>query len=88
MEPRSRLVALERSFNFRDLGGYVGHHGSVTRWGTLFRSDTLHELTGPDIETVRKLGLDAALLMRLAPFGVRLSQRSLARPSIPARQIQ
>jgi len=64
MEPRSRLVALERSFNFRDLGGYVGHHGSVTRWGTLFRSDTLHELTGPDIETVRRLGLATIVDLR------------------------
>jgi protein-tyrosine phosphatase len=61
---RSRLITLERSFNFRDLGGYVGDHGMVTRWGTLFRSDTLHELTGPDIETVRGLGLATIVDLR------------------------
>jgi protein-tyrosine phosphatase len=64
MATRSRLVALERSFNFRDLGGYVGHHGMVTRWGALFRSDTLHELTGADIETVRALGLATIVDLR------------------------
>jgi protein-tyrosine phosphatase len=64
METRSRLVALERSFNFRDLGGYVGHQGMVTRWGTLFRSDTLHELTGPDVETLRSLGLATIVDLR------------------------
>jgi protein-tyrosine phosphatase len=60
----SRLIALERSFNFRDLGGYVGHDGMVTRWGTLFRSDTLHELTGPDVDAVRALGLATIVDLR------------------------
>src|ERR1035441_6801299 len=44
VESTDRLVPLEGAFNFRDLGGYAGAGGRATRWGRLFRSDTLHEL--------------------------------------------
>ncbi len=50
VEHPDRLVPLDGAFNFRDLGGYPGAEGGVTRWGTLFRSDTLHELTPADVD--------------------------------------
>lgn len=43
--PRDRLVTLEGTLNFRDLGGYVGLDGRTVRWGMVFRSDAMHELT-------------------------------------------
>jgi protein-tyrosine phosphatase len=59
-----RLVALEGAFNFRDLGGYPSRDGRSTRWGRLFRSDTLHELTAEDVEILRGLGLVTVVDLR------------------------
>lgn len=59
-----RLVALEGAYNFRDLGGYPSRHGGSTRWGRLFRSDTLHELTQRDVEVLRGLGLTTVVDLR------------------------
>jgi protein-tyrosine phosphatase len=66
MELRQRLVPLEGAFNFRDLGGYPGLDGRVTRWGRLFRSDTLHELTGTDVDVLRSMGLSTIVDLRTA----------------------
>lgn len=57
-------MALEGAFNFRDLGGYPSRHGRVMRWGRLFRSDTLHELTEGDVEVLRGLGLTTVVDLR------------------------
>ncbi len=64
-DPR-RLLPLEGAFNFRDLGGYPAPDGLVTRWGTLFRSDTLHELTAADVEALRSRGLATVVDLRTA----------------------
>ena len=44
-----RHVSLQGAHNFRDLGGYRTHDGRTTRWGRLFRSDTLDDLTEQDL---------------------------------------
>jgi len=64
MESPSRLVPLEGSFNFRDLGGYPGLDGRHTRWGQLFRADALHELTADDLVQLRDLGLRTVIDLR------------------------
>jgi len=64
METRDRLVPLAGAYNFRDLGGYEGAGGRTTRWGTLFRSDTLHELTPADVDLIRSLGLATVIDLR------------------------
>ena len=46
--PRERLVALEGTLNFRDLGGYTAADGRTVRWGSVFRSDGLGRLTDTD----------------------------------------
>jgi protein-tyrosine phosphatase len=46
---RSRSIALEGCFNFRDLGGYPTADGRTVRWRRLFRSDGLHHLTPADV---------------------------------------
>jgi protein-tyrosine phosphatase len=56
---RDRLLALEGTLNFRDLGGYVGLEGRTVRWGQVFRSDALHGLTAADLSVVGELGLRA-----------------------------
>jgi protein-tyrosine phosphatase len=52
-----RLVSLEGTLNFRDLGGYRTGDGGRTRWGRVFRSDALHALTVEDVALVGQLGL-------------------------------
>ena len=52
-----RLVRLEGLQNFRDLGGYRVAGGGHTRWGRLFRADSLHKLTATDHATLEGLGL-------------------------------
>ena len=71
MDTESRLVPLQGSFNFRDLGGYPGRGGRLTRWGRLYRADALHELTAADVAHLRHLGLRTIVDLR--------TERELAR---------
>jgi protein-tyrosine phosphatase len=64
MASRPRLLPLVGAYNFRDLGGYRTVDGRTTRWGTLYRSDGLHELTEADLETLRDLGLKSIVDLR------------------------
>jgi hypothetical protein len=59
-----RLIPLAGAHNFRDLGGYPGPGGRTTRWNTLFRSDTLHELSGPDVDLLVSMGLTTIIDLR------------------------
>ena len=52
-----RLVPFEGTLNFRDLGGYRGVEGRRVRWGMVFRSDALSELTDADLRLLARLGL-------------------------------
>jgi protein-tyrosine phosphatase len=64
MASPSRLLPLIGAYNFRDLGGYATVDGSMTRWGRLFRSDTLHQLTTADLEVLRSVGLATVIDLR------------------------
>ena len=64
MPEQARLLPLVGAFNFRDLGGYPARHDRVTRWETLFRSDSLHDLTDSDLELLRELGLSCVIDLR------------------------
>ena len=44
-----RVLPLEGANNFRDIGGYRTGDGKTVRWGNLYRSDHLHNLTDKDI---------------------------------------
>jgi protein-tyrosine phosphatase len=66
METRERLLALVGAYNFRDLGGYPTADGRFTRWGRLFRSDALHELTAEDLQVLRQVGLASVIDLRTA----------------------
>jgi protein-tyrosine phosphatase len=52
-----RLVPLEGTRNFRDLGGYPAADGRRVRWGRVFRSDGLHALTERDHLVLDALGV-------------------------------
>lgn len=60
-----RRIPLEGCVNFRDLGGYASSMGGTTKWGVLFRADSLHRLSPADGEVVTgRLGLRTAVDLR------------------------
>jgi protein-tyrosine phosphatase len=59
-----RRVPFTGATNFRDLGGYPTSDGGRTRWGTVFRSDALHQLTDADLARYGSLGLHAVYDLR------------------------
>lgn len=63
--PRQRRLPLEGAVNFRDLGGYAVGEGRRTRWGRIWRSDSLADLTEADQEQVRALELHTLIDFRL-----------------------
>jgi protein-tyrosine phosphatase len=52
-----RLVRLEGTRNFRDLGGYRGADGRTVRYCRLYRSDELAGLTDSDLARLTDLGV-------------------------------
>ncbi len=44
-----RLVPFAGGLNFRDIGGYPAGNAGQTRWGAVYRSDSLHFLTPEDL---------------------------------------
>lgn len=62
---RERLVALEGALNWRDLGGYPTADGRVTRWGCVYRSDGLDQLTDADLDVIESLGIKLVVDFRV-----------------------
>jgi protein-tyrosine phosphatase len=79
-----RLLPLEGAHNFRDLGGYPTSDGRHVRWGQLFRSDALAELTDDDLAYVSELGI--ALVCDFRGPGERESEPDRL-PSDPAPEV-
>ena len=52
-----RLLPFDGAHNFRDLGGYPTRGGGRVRWGHIYRSDHLAELTPPDLGYMAGLGI-------------------------------
>lgn len=50
--------------NFRDLGGYGTAGGRRTRWGLVYRSGSLHNLTESDLVAFGRLGVRAVFDLR------------------------
>ncbi len=59
-----RLLDLEGTFNFRDLGGYATDDGRCTRWQTLYRADALHRLSDAAQQRLIQAGLRTIVDLR------------------------
>jgi protein-tyrosine phosphatase len=59
-----RLVPLSGSLNLRDLGGYVTASGRIIRWGSVFRSDSLHRCSAEDFEVLERMGIGSIYDLR------------------------
>ena len=60
-----RRITMDGAVNFRDIGGYPAGPGRRTRWRTIYRSDSLAELSPADLDRLRALGLYALSDFRL-----------------------
>ena len=60
----SRFVPLQGTYNTRDFGGYPAAGGKRVRYGMLYRSDDLSQLTGRDLTTLGALGLKTVIDFR------------------------
>ena len=52
-----RVLPLEGGVNFRDVGGYETASGKRVRWGKIYRSGTMADLTGADHSYLHGLGI-------------------------------
>jgi protein-tyrosine phosphatase len=59
-----RTLPFTGVLNFRDLGGYASSEGGVTKWGRLYRSDALHDLSPADLTVFRRLGIATIVDLR------------------------
>jgi protein-tyrosine phosphatase len=59
-----RRVPLEGVPNFRDLGGYETEDGRHVRWGQLYRSGALADLTEADLNTLDDMGVNLVCDLR------------------------
>lgn len=59
-----RRIPVEGTVNFRDVGGYPLVTGGTTRWGQLFRSDHLAQLTDAGRARMRDFGIRRIIDLR------------------------
>ena len=70
-----RRIELEGAVNFRDLGGYPAEGGRTVRWRTIYRSDSLSDLTDSDVSGLRQLGINTLCDFRLSEESERKPNR-------------
>ena len=64
-DDRERLSRSKGALNWRDLGGYTTSDGRVTRWGHVYRSDGLDQLTDADLDLIAELGIRLVIDFRI-----------------------
>src|SRR6202008_2902802 len=60
----ARMIALEGSFNFRDLGGYATNSGQLVAWKRLYRADGPHALSAADVAMLPELAIATVIDLR------------------------
>ncbi len=60
----NRHVPLNGQPNFRDLGGYAAKDGRTVKWGRVYRSGELSQLSNDDVGTLGGLGIKAVVDLR------------------------
>lgn len=60
----SRRDTMDQISNFRDIGGYTNMHGQMVRWGKIYRSGDLVNLSERDSIRLSRLGIRTILDLR------------------------
>lgn len=61
-----RHLPMTGGYNFRDLGGYSTADGRYVKWGKIFRSDELHNLTDADFDYLSAIPITSVVDFRSA----------------------
>ena len=64
MGSMNRHVPLTGQPNFRDLGGYAASDGRTVKWGLVYRSGELSQLSNDDVRKLGGLGIQAVVDLR------------------------
>jgi protein-tyrosine phosphatase len=72
-----RRLPLEGGDNFRDIGGYETRDGASVRWGLLYRSNNLSDLSNRDLRYLTRLGIQLVCDFRSTAERVREPNREL-----------
>jgi protein-tyrosine phosphatase len=59
-----RLLPMEGAYNVRDTGGYKTVDGKTVKWGKVFRSGDLNQLTSNDIDYLENIGIKTVVDFR------------------------
>lgn len=59
-----RIIPLLNTHNFRDLGGYPTVNGQTVKWGKIFRSDKLSQLSDQDQQQLTTLSIQTDIDLR------------------------
>jgi protein-tyrosine phosphatase len=70
-----RKLPITGTDNFRDIGGYEAEDGRVVRWGLLYRSNNLADLTADDLRYLNGLGVKLVCDFRSEPERLREPNR-------------
>ncbi|GAB2829408.1 tyrosine-protein phosphatase [Actinocorallia aurea] len=73
-----RLVKLDGTVNFRDVGGYRTANGQWVKMGEIYRTDALDKLTSADQAKLKRLGVEIVYDLRMD------SERASAPDRLPA----
>lgn len=63
---KQRVLNIEGTLNFRDLGGYQTDTGASVKWGKLYRSAQLNQMSKQGIEHMASLGLRTVVDLRFS----------------------
>jgi protein-tyrosine phosphatase len=77
-----RRLPVEGAHNLRELGGYATRDGLTTRWGVLYRSDALSDLSDDDVAYLDRLALRRVVDFRSDPERERDAVRLPATPGL------
>ena len=74
----NRHVPLTGQPNFRDLGGYAASDGRTIKWGLVYRSGELSQLSNDDVGKLEGLGIRAVVDLRSPEEVSARGERALA----------
>ena len=77
-----RRLPISGAANFRDLGGYATRDGHALRWGVLYRSDGLADLSDEDLAYLERLSLRRVVDFRSESEREREPDRLPAGPTV------